>query len=188
MVGYSLWGHKELDTTEQLTLSSTYLHHLMHVITQGFCRQWGAGCFRRNCFLCRSEPHGLVTWDFSTEAPKEAPKLSGTTRWTVLSQDHRQRAVKPSRDVLLEGDQGPWNQQSFWSVGAGLAFARQTGFLLGPLTFLRNSNNGTQIQPSTNEHPLKFQSVWESLPRLQQWTMLFLWADDPSRKKGRRHH
>ena len=76
LVGYSLWAHKELDTTEQLTLTFAYLYHLMHVITLGSCRQWGAGCFRRNCFLCRSDPHGLVTWDFSTEAPKEAPKLS----------------------------------------------------------------------------------------------------------------
>ena len=27
LVGYSLWGHKELDTTERLTLS---LHHYLH--------------------------------------------------------------------------------------------------------------------------------------------------------------
>ena len=74
-----------------------------------------------------------------------------------------QRAVQPSRDILPEGNQGPRNQQSS-SVGAGLAFARQSGFLVGPSTFLHNSKNGTQIQPSANQHPLKFQSVWESLP------------------------
>ena len=32
LVGYSPWGHKELDTTEQLTLSLSYIHLKIHDI------------------------------------------------------------------------------------------------------------------------------------------------------------